>query len=243
MSVKKTLHFLMSLRVTLWLLSFVIVLLVGGALLMPVREEFQGIHSVPLFTWMVEQPLVVTWWLWASVIVLVGLTTNTILCSIESLVGKGGVEQWLLRISPQVIHLGFLFILFAHLASAMGSYRAVAVAREGTGVVLPDNSVLSVKEVEISADERGYLRDWAVNVELISGQGSHTQAQIKANRPMFHKKFGVYVRDLRAFPERIVLLEISREPGALWALIGGVLFVLGSVTLIIFKVRRDSPSA
>jgi hypothetical protein len=52
----------------------------------------------------------------------------------------------------------------------------------------------------------------------------------------------VYVRDLRAFPERIVLLEISREPGVIWALIGSVLFVLGSVTLIVLKARKESPS-
>jgi hypothetical protein len=242
MPVKKTVQFLMSLRVTLWLLSFVTALLGVGALLIPFREEFQTIHSSPLFSWMVQQPLDVTWWLWASVIVLVSLTMNTILCSIESLAGKGGAEEWLLKISPQVIHLGFLFILLAHLASAMGGYKGVAVAREGMGIVLPDKTVLTVREVAISVDARGFMRDWTVSVEHVSKTQAVAHAKLMANKPFFHDGFGVYVRDLRAFPERIVLLEISREPGVIWALIGSVLFVLGSVTLIILKVRRESPS-
>lgn len=238
---KKTIHLLMSLRMTIWLLSFAAVLLCAGAFLMPVREEFQTIHSAPLFTWMVQQPLGVTWWLWISVIVLASLTTNTILCSIESLAGKGGAEQWLLKISPQVLHLGFLFILLAHLASAMGGYKGVAVAREGTGVALPDKTVLTVRDITISVDAAGHMREWAVSVEHVSKKKDTVRATLMANKPFFHDGFGVYVRDLRAFPERVALIEISREPGAIWALIGGVFYVLGSVTLIVLKVRRESP--
>ena len=59
------------------------------------------------------------------------------------------------------------------------------------------------------------------------------------NKPSIYKGLGVYVKDLRAYPEKMVLLELSREPGAVWALIGGILFMIGTIMLIILKWKRD----
>jgi len=59
------------------------------------------------------------------------------------------------------------------------------------------------------------------------------------NKPVFHKGVGVYVKDLRAYPNKMVLLEVSREPGAIWALLGGILFMTGTIALLVFKMKRE----
>lgn len=240
MDIKKLIALLTSLRVSICLLSCTLLLLFAGALVMPVREEFRTIHSAPLFQWILNQPLSITWWLWGTFPVIVLLTINTISCSIESLVKKSSLGQWLLKVSPQIIHLGFLFILLAHLMSSMSGFKGMAVAGQGTSLSLPNGATLLVKGIAISVDPQGYIRDWAVDVEYTSEGTSLAQARLMPNRPSFHGGIGVYVKDIQAFPERAVLLEISREPGAPWALAGGILFMAGTLTLLVLKMRREA---
>ena len=145
----------------------------------------------------------------------------------------------MLLISPQIIHTGFLFMLLAHLLSSMGGFKVFGVAAEGTVLDMPDNSVLEIKRIHVSMDPRGYIIDWAVNVEYRSGGMEVKEERLMPNKPVFQKGVGVYVRDLRAFPTKMLLIEMSREPGAAWALAGAVLFMIGTLTLLVIKMRRE----
>jgi hypothetical protein len=238
--VKQVLNFFFSLRTTLWLLGFSLVMLFAGAFIMPVHEEFQTLHSTPLFEWIQNQPLKLTWWLWTLIGILAALTVNTLFCSIESIIKKRKVTQWLLLISPQIIHIGFLFILLAHLLSAIGGSQKMAVAQEGSLIrISGDNTVLKVRDINMSFDSYGYLTDWDVSVEYLSDGNVFQRDIIRPNDPSVRMGFNINVKDLRPFPVEAVLLQINREPGALWALIGGVLFTAGIVTLILLKVRME----
>jgi len=233
-------QFFLSIRTTIWLLWFLMALLFAGAFIMPAREEFQAIQSMPLFEWLKVQPISVTWWLWCSIIILAILTINTIFCSIESIIKKRKATQWLLLISPQIIHIGFLFILLAHLLSSTGGFKGIAVAREGTFLKMPNDSItLNVRAINIDVDQYGYINDWEVDVEYISGQNKILKDRIKPNAPSLKEGFNINVKDLQAFPEKAVLLQVSREPGALWALIGGILFMTGIIILIVLKMRME----
>jgi cytochrome c biogenesis protein ResB len=149
------------------------------------------------------------------------------------------VSQWLLIISPQVIHIGFLFILLAHLMSAISGFKGVTAAREGTVLELPGGMAVGIGPITVSLDSYGYIRDWAVDIEYVAGGKVVRHDRLKPNTPSFFEGLGIYVKDLRAFPDRAVLLELSREPGALWALIGGILFTVGTVTLLVVKMKRE----
>jgi hypothetical protein len=215
-------------------------MLLAGAFIMPAEESFRSIHSVPLLQWMKEQPPGLTWWLWSSLALLCLLAANTLFCSVDSLIKKRRVTQWLLLISPQLIHAGFLLMLLAHLLSAMGSFKTFEVAGEGTLLGFSDTEELHVRAITISVDHLGYVTDWAVEVEYLNNGRIVKKDRVLPNGPSFQGGIGVYVRDLRAFPEKIVLLELSREPGAFWAFIGGILFMIGTITLLILKMRRES---
>ena len=237
--IKQVINFFISLKTAIWLLCLLIVMLLAGAVIMPANEEFQSIHSVPMLEWIKEQPLGLTWWLWSSIGLLTLLTANTLFCSVDSILKKRKVMQWLLILSPQIIHIGFLFILLAHLFSSALGFKGYSAATEGTALELKDKTILHIKNIRISIDNKGYLSDWAVDAEYIAGGKTIKEDSIMPNKPSMYNGLGVYVKDLRAYPEKMVLLELSREPGAVWALIGGILFMTGTIMLIILKWKRD----
>lgn len=236
---KKVLDFFLSVNTTVVLIFLLIVSLFAGAFIMPVKKEFMTIHSMPLFEWLKENSLNITWWLWLSIIILGILTFNTIACSIESLIKKRKVTQWLLLISPQIIHIGFLFILLAHLLSSIGGFTGNAVLREGSFLKLRGDLVLHIKNIGIDIDHYGYLRNWQVDVEYLSMKDGIIADKIKPNKPSLKKGFNINVKDIQAFPQKALLLQVSKDPGALWALIGGILFFFGTITLIALKTKIE----
>ena len=237
--IKRLTGFFFSLSTTLWFLGLLLLLLFAGAFIMPGTQEFQELHSIPLFDWLQKQPLKITWWLWGLTGILAVLALNTIFCSIESIVRKRKVTQWLLLISPQIIHIGFLFMIFAHLLSAIGASQELVVVREGSLVkISDDNTVLKIEDINIKIDYYGYITGWAVSVEYLSDGKTFLKDIIKPNNPSVQMGFNINVKDIRAYPEA-VLLQINREPGALWALTGGILFMACIVTLIILKIKLE----
>ncbi len=226
-------------RTAIWFTALLIAALLAGAFIMPVREEFQSIHSTSFFQWLIEQPLTVTWWLWASIAILSIIVINTIFCSIESIIKKRKVTQWLLFISPQIIHIGFLFILLAHLLSALGGSQYLAAAGEGTFLKISENNSVLIKDINIQLTPSGYINDWEVKIEYYLNNHMVKEDRIAPNSPSLQMGMNINLKDLRAFPDKAVLLNISREPGALWALIGGILFMAGIVMLIALKIKTD----
>ncbi len=238
--VKRITGFFLSLRTSVWLLVLIIIFFLAGALIMPGRQEFQSIHSIPIFKWLEEQPLSITWWLWCLMVILIVLTLNTLFCSVDSVIKKRHTTHWLLLISPQIIHAGFLFILFAHLLSAAGSFQSSAVAGEGSLLKIPgSNMVMEVEEIDIRDDSQGYITDWEVSVKYLSEDSPFYNDTIKPNKPSVRNGFNINVKDLRKYPQKAVLLQINKEPGAKWALAGGVLFMVGIFILIVLRIKME----
>jgi hypothetical protein len=236
---KKIADFFFSLRTAIWLLTALLLLLLFGAILMPMREEFGTMSMMPLFRWMTGNAFGITWWLWAAVVVLSLLTANTLLCSVESVVKKRGARNWLLVISPQVIHIGFLFILLAHLLSSYGSFKGMTYVGQGTVLRLPNGLEVLFKEIKADVDPAGYIEDWSAEVTYFSANKEIASDVIRPNEPSFEKGLGIYVKTVRMEPFPAALIEVSREPGAPWALAGGILFIVGMATLLLLKVRRE----
>lgn len=237
--VKKIADFFVSLRTAIWLLIALICLLLYGSIVMPAHEEFLALHTVALFGWMQEMPVNITWWLWACLAVLSLLTANTIVCSVESVMRKREARQWLLIISPQVMHVGFLFMLLAHLLSAYGSARGVTFAYQGTVLQLPDNLEVRFNAVNANTDASGYITDWSADIEYFRDGRPLAKDRILPNSPSFREGTGIYIKTVKALPFPVAMIEVSREPGATWALAGGVLFMAGMLTLLALKINRE----
>jgi hypothetical protein len=235
----KILKFFLSLRTAIWSLMALLCLLFYGSVLMAVREEFQSLHTVPLFQWMTDNSPGITWWLWAAIGVISLLTVNTLLCSIDSVVKKKSARQWMLVISPQVIHIGFLFILLAHLLSGYSSLRGTAVVYENAGLRLPNGNDVLFRKIEVDTDTMGYMQDWSADVEYFRAGRSLRSDRIRPNSPSFQDGLGIYIKTVQLQPYPVAMIEVSKEPGAVWALIGGILFMLGMITLLLLKIKKE----
>ncbi|GAB4487656.1 MAG: cytochrome c biogenesis protein ResB [Thermodesulfovibrionales bacterium] len=234
------LKILLSLRTTIVLLLALILLFLYGSAVMPLKPEFKLLYTEPLLPWMKAFPVGLTWWLWASFGVAALLTANTIVCSIESLVRKREARQWLLIISPQIVHLGFLFILLAHLMSSYGSLKATAIAYQGSMLRLSGDSAVVFQNLRADFDRTGYVRDWSADVAFVKNNVIVRTDTIAPNKPSFIDGLGIYIQTVRPDVMPVAMVEVSKEPGAVWALIGAVFFLVGMTALLVLKIRRET---
>jgi len=242
----KLFKFFLSLRTAIWLLMALLSLLFYGSVVMPLNPEFQSLNSVALFQWMAVNSFGITWWLWAAIGFISLLTANTLLCSAESILKKKSARQWMLVISPQVAHIGFLFILLAHLLSGYSGFRGTAFVYENSGLRLPNGNDIVLRKIDVDMDRMGYIKDWFADVEYFKEGRSLRSDRIRPNSPSFQEGLGIYIKDVRPMPYPAAMIEVSREPGAVWALIGGLLFMAGMIMLLLFKIKKEEiaqPSA
>ena len=85
----------------------------------------------------------------------------------------------------------------------------------------------------------GYIKDWSAVVEYFKEGRSLRSDRIRPNSPSFQDGLGIYIKDVQLQPYPAAMIEVSREPGAIWALIGGLLFMAGMIMLLLFKVKKE----
>lgn len=233
----KNLTILKSLRTTSILTCVLMGLLLYGVIVMPLHPSFKAINSISLFEWMWDAPVSASWWLYAGIAVLVMLVLNTVVCSIESVIRKWDRRRLLLIISPQVIHAGFCFIMLAHLLSAYGSFHEFIVLQEGQGVRLDPVTDVRLKRINYGIDS-GYITDMSAEIAYRASDNRVRNDTLSPNNPSVVKGIGVYLKEISLNPVPRALIEFSYEPGALWALAGGILFLAGTLTLVVLKLRE-----
>jgi len=207
-------------------------LLLWGGFIMSASQEFASINSMGLFQWLKNASLWAGWWLWASVVVVGFMVLSALACTVESLRKKRPWSATLLRISIEIMHIGFCLIMFAHFIDAMGSFHKFYIMPEGTLLKYSDGHFIKYKGMDYSFNGRFIGRTDAV---FISDTGQ--KILIGPNRPYFYNGTGLYLKQFNGYS---IMVELSYEPGALWALAGGLLFMTGSVLVFMFRLRDRS---
>lgn len=235
-------NFFLSLKTTVWTLVAFIIVFFAGSYLMPLhREIFGPMNEMLLFSWLADVAVLrpwQTWWFFLSLALLLLLTINTVLCSIQAVKGKWSRDDFLLRIAPQIVHLGFLLILLAHLLGAGWGYRLSGMLPEGAYARIPGDRVLHLEKLRVTPDPAGYIAKWDATVSLFRSEERVASGILAPNRPLFHEGTGIYLKsfDLERGPMALIL--VHRDPGAVWALAGGILFLLGSIVVLVLKWRQ-----
>ena len=235
-------NFFLSLKTTVWVLFALICVFFLGSYLMPAHKDVHvAMNDRLLFQWVEQYALGSPWaasWFFLSLAGLVVLTINTIVCSWQAIKGKWSREDFLLRIAPQVVHIGFLCILLAHLLGAGWGYRLSGMLPVESSAALPDGRSLYLSDLRPLVDERGNLKDWAAVIAIFENDKRVASGVLGPNAPLFYKGMGVYLKsfDLRDRP--IAFLMVNRDPGAIWALAGSVLFMIGTVIILALKWKK-----
>ena len=227
--------FLASLNLAILMMGGVAILLgVGSFLTAP--EESARLNSMPLFSWLYDTSFTSSWWLWGTIILLILLVLNTVICSIEALQQKAFCKRDILqRLAPHFMHAGFLFIVSAHFVSSSGGFKEVLQVREGDIIPLPDGRIL-IEKLDAQLGTSGTVADFSAMVATADGR----HATARPNEPLFFGGIGIYIRQVELFPQTVGLLEIHREPGAWPALAGALLFAGGNLLVV---ARRRHPLA
>ncbi len=235
-------NFFLSLKTTVWTLLVLICLFFIGSYMMPVhREIFEPMNGDILFNWatgVASDNLRYTWWFFAALAALIVLTLNTLVCSIQAVRGKWSRADFLLRVSPQIVHLGFLFILLAHVLGAGWGYKLSGVVPERSYARLPEDKALYLKEIRVDTDTNGYMRDWTAEAHVFEHDARVMVGTLGPNRPLFYNGVGIFVKSLNFENGPAAFMVIARDPGTIWALVGGLLFILGSVMLLVLKWQK-----
>ncbi len=235
-------NFFLSLKTTVWTLFGLVCLFFIGSYMMPVhRAVFAPMNDVLLFQWIEDlaaQNLWQTWWFFAVLAGLVLLTINTIVCSILAIRGKWSRADVLRRLSPQVIHIGFLFILLAHLLGAGWGYKLSGMMNEGAFARLPEGRTLSLRSLDAKTDPSGYMRDWSAEVSLYENDKMVKSGTLGPNRPLFYHGVGIYLKSLSFEQGTAALILVNKDPGALWALAGSIFFMIGAIALLVLKWKK-----
>jgi len=235
-------NFFLSIKTTVWTLLLLICFFFVGSFMMPLhREIFSSMNDDILLAWVARSSVDTIWytaWFFAAIGGLVLLTINTLVCSIQAVREKWSRSNVLLRISPQITHIGFLFILLAHLLGGVRGYRISGALPEGAVARLPEGQALYLRSVHADSDGRGFPRDWSAEVTLFANNEQVAQGTLGPNQPLLYKGMGIYMKSFEFEPRPYAVILIAKDPGAIWALVGGILFILGSVTLLALKWKK-----
>lgn len=238
-SVYIKMNFFLSLKTTVWTLLTLVCVFFTGSYLMPAQRDIHALmNDRLLFEWVSEVAKVnlgATWWFFVSLTGLALLTVNTVVCSIHAVRGKWSRRDFLLRISPQIVHVGFLFLLLAHLLGAGWGYRLSGALPEGTTVRVPEERILRLHTVNVETGEGGIPVGWSAAVQLFEKERLIASGTLGPNKPLFYDGMGVYLKSFGFDPVPHAVLLVNRDPGAVWALVGAILFMIGMVTLLVLK--------
>ncbi|HTG00508.1 MAG TPA: cytochrome c biogenesis protein ResB [Nitrospirota bacterium] len=239
--------FFLSLKTTVWILTALVCLLfVGSYLMQRHRGVFGPMNDDIILRW-VRQTAIMnigsTWWFFAVVAGLVILTINTLVCSTEAIGRKWTRADFLLRVSPQIVHVGFLFILLGHLLGAVMGYRISGSMPEGAYAPLPDDLSLRLHRIRVQTDERGFMTEWSADVTMYDNNEPAKTGILGPNQPVFYKGAGVYLKTLEFSQGPTAVLIIAKDPGEVYALTGAVFFFVGMIALLVLKwnAKRREP--
>lgn len=222
---KKAYQTLTSLTLGLWLMVGVMLTLAVGSF--SSSSMGSGMNDMPLLFWLQRAPLSFSWWLWLCVVFLAVLCLNAFLCTVEALRKKGR------SIAPHLMHAGFLLVVLAHLFSAYGGFKQQLQMTEGGSIGFPDGERVIVERISGQVSPMGMMSAFRAELRLNGKlQG------VQPNQPLFHKGYGIYLKDVALEPRPIALFEVHREPGAMAALVGALLFTAGNLMLLAQRKGR-----
>jgi len=140
---------------------------------------------------------------------------STIFCIIDGLrrLSRGLVIR---RLSIEVIHIGVLFVMLGHLLTAYSGEKIDISIKKGEAINLLGKDIF-IEEIKTFKDEEGYPTYWEARLK---------DSILRPASPIRTGKGLIYLKSVSG--DSIIVRGVY-DPGAIWALIGGILLSIGSV--------------
>jgi hypothetical protein len=240
---KNILAFFLSLKTVFGLFAACMAVCLIGSLTLPANLAFfSGIDDTPLFRWLSDagDPKLI-WWIHGLISLMALLALSTIICTIDALLNIKSGKNLIFRLSPQVMHLGVLFVMLGHLLTAATGTREDILIRKTETKDIGSNTLVCLEDLKVKEDESGYYSDWEATLRLIMDGDTVKSDVLKPVQPVYHGKLGLYFKSISMAGEPSALIRVCRDPGAAWTLLGGVLVSIGGVGFIYSRIgtRRE----
>ncbi len=241
---------LTSLKTCAWAsLAFALAGAAGSVVMGRCPEIFADMDAQVFAGWFAERGLAApgpALWLYALLLSTGLLAVNAACCTAERLVQIFRGKATLRRLLPHVMHVAFIGVVLSHLASAAWGDRVpgVAVPEGGFARVGATGLVLRLDRLDVTMAPEGYPKDFAAAVTLFRGVAPVARGTVRANEPLFHEGYGVYLKNFGPTPwgAPYAVFDAHRDPGAGAILVFSLLFTAANA-LYLFPARRSDASA
>jgi len=231
---RRAYNLLISLNTVFWLFAATLLFMLIGSFALPSDLAFfSGIDDEPLFGWLsANADIAKTWWILAIVAAIALLGASTALCTIDYLMNRLTRSRMLLKLSPQVMHIGVLFIMLGHLLTGSYGFKTDVSVNEGNAASAGGVDI-RLEKMTLTLDELGFASDWSAVISL-SGAGSAAESKrIAPSSPVYYGGLGLYFRSVDTPAEAggapAAVFRVSKDPGAPWALLGAILLAGGGI--------------
>jgi hypothetical protein len=243
-----------------WIPAIVVCLLVGLVCLQQAPGVFRPLEHMTLQDWILrygKAHLGVTWWFLLFLLLVLALALNTLVCTTSKTLRllrhrnrfQGRLPFWI-KLSPHLIHYGFLFLLAGYLAFfSLGTQAHQNILRlhSPQGFAGLEHRVelldLQLEFDDESEDFQGRLVDARAHLRFCHENGTCELRTIGVNQPTWIHGYSVHLRDFR--PKRkksgmtpYVNLILQENKGLHLFLAGLLVFVLGLALYIGYAFKR-----
>lgn len=242
---KSIIRFFLSIKTAFaFFLFFVAITLIGSLSLPNNLAFFSGIDDTPLFAWLAEaKSYRITWWIYALIAGLALFAVNTLFCTGEVVLFKLGRRNLIAKLSPQVMHVGVLFVMLGHLLTASLGVKLDIDLKKGEAKPVTDMITILLEDVRETVDENGYTVDWEAKLKWITDGRTSESLSLRPAHPLYVGVFGIYSKSVVVDKkESSALVRVSRDPGAASALLGGILMAIGGAGFLYGRFSVASSS-
>lgn len=228
-------RFLVSLNTLLVVMCVFILLAFAGSVTLPANLAFfSGIDDTPLFQWLEKsENIKATWWIFGLVAVLAIMTSSMLFCIADDLLNGLSKKNMIKKLSPQLIHVGTLFVLLGYLlTSAYGLRTDVLIKKGSEETISPSSASLYLEDLNVETDEKGYFTDWKASIRYVDSSNTSEVKVLKPAQPLYQEGYGIFIKSISMGEEPAALIRVCRDPGTGWALLGGALLLTGSLGVV-----------
>ncbi len=185
-----------------------------------------------------------TLWLYGLLAATGLLAVNAACCTAERLVRIFRGEVTLRRLLPHVMHVAFLGVVLAHLASALYGDRiiGVTVVQGGVAPVGSTGLALRLDRLDAVIGPEWPPQEVAAAVTLFRDRTPVARGVVRTNEPLFHEGYGIYIRNYGSTPGDgpYAVFDATRDPGARAILAASLLFTAANLLYILPSRRTDA---
>ncbi|MDX9957859.1 MAG: cytochrome c biogenesis protein ResB [Spirochaetia bacterium] len=209
----KFLDRLTSIRLAIWLLSY---LLVGSILATLIPQGLADAEYYTIYPKLVAQLVVQTGFkgFFGSIIFIIPVLVffaNLSACTVKRFIRelkKRGTHHH----GPDILHIGLILLVLGSLWSYSGHQEGSVTLAPGDSVNLPDGSVMSLVDFTYERYEDGRPADWTSIIDVKKdGKTMVDKAEVRVNKPLRYAGFTFYQASYSELPSLALADKDGRE--------------------------------